>query len=563
MIPKTTRLFMYMFLAATFCLVACNNPSNRKVIDEAFKLVYIQPDSAVWLLENKIIPSSLNDSDKADYWYLLTLSHLQVKRSTINDSLIAYSVQYYKDHNRYYLLYYACRFAHWQARDEEKKESFLRDAVAEAERSGDKGKMASAYDMEVDYYYEKRDYQKVIDACHKLEAVAPERRAGALYMLGLNYLRMGCEDSSLYYMSQAAEIGYEMKMPGAAHYLRNYVDALAEVNPGKALETYRLLRQRYPEKQYSNTALGVWMALGQKDSVEYYLSVMENGQMIDPNPWYITRNVMTKARRAYWQTRDGSSFEIGELAQFVDSTSEAAIQLVRDEKERAFMQNKLLQDNQRIESKRQQMLIILFALLFVFAVVGSITFFYIRNRREKLLAAEEALETLQKLLQEVTAANKKNKEETTTVPDSHFFRKVLLQQLGIIRLVATSPLQQNKELLQQMANIANDKTPTESLLVWEDLYPIIDAVYNNFYTRLRALSAGRLSEKELQLCCLLRAGFSTKEISVVTQQSVRTIYQRKTNIRHALEMNEKDDIVAFIEYSGMSSPSAASLQDAI
>ena len=104
-----------------------------------------------------------------------------------------------------------------------------------------------------------------------------------------------------------------------------------------------------------------------------------------------------------------------------------------------------------------------------------------------------------------------------------------------------------------MASIANDETPTESLLVWKDLYPIIDAVYDNFYARLKVLAAGCLSEKELQLCCLLRAGFSTKEISVVTQQSVRTIYQRKTNIRHALGMNEKDDIVSFIEHSGEAS----------
>ena len=61
------------------------------------------------------------------------------------------------------------------------------------------------------------------------------------------------------------------------------------------------------------------------------------------------------------------------------------------------------------------------------------------------------------------------------------------------------------------------------------------------------LAAGRLSEKEIQLCCLLCAGFSTKEISVVTQQSVRTIYQRKTDIRHKLGMDEKEDIVAFIQ----------------
>ena len=37
-----------------------------------------------------------------------------------------------------------------------------------------------------------------------------------------------------------------------------------------------------------------------------------------------------------------------------------------------------------------------------------------------------------------------------------------------------------------------------------------------------------------------------REISVVTQQSVRTIYQRKTDIRHKLDMDEKEDIIGNI-----------------
>ena len=54
------------------------------------------------------------------------------------------------------------------------------------------------------------------------------------------------------------------------------------------------------------------------------------------------------------------------------------------------------------------------------------------------------------------------------------------------------------------------------------------------------------NEKEIQLCCLLKANFSTKEISVVTQQSVRTVYQRKSTIRQTLNMPEGEDIASFI-----------------
>ena len=52
-----------------------------------------------------------------------------------------------------------------------------------------------------------------------------------------------------------------------------------------------------------------------------------------------------------------------------------------------------------------------------------------------------------------------------------------------------------------------------------------------------------LNEKEIKLCCLLKANFSTKEINMLTRQSLQTIYQRKTQIRQKLSIPEADDIL--------------------
>ena len=55
-----------------------------------------------------------------------------------------------------------------------------------------------------------------------------------------------------------------------------------------------------------------------------------------------------------------------------------------------------------------------------------------------------------------------------------------------------------------------------------------------------------LTEKEIQIACLLCAGFSTKEIGVITQQSDATIYVRKTSIRKKIGVAEGQDIVAYL-----------------
>ena len=49
--------------------------------------------------------------------------------------------------------------------------------------------------------------------------------------------------------------------------------------------------------------------------------------------------------------------------------------------------------------------------------------------------------------------------------------------------------------------------------------------------------------REIQLCCLLKANFSTKVNNMLTRQSLQTIYQRKTQIRQKLSIPEADDIL--------------------
>ena len=144
---------------------------------------------------------------------------------------------------------------------------------------------------------------------------------------------------------------------------------------------------------------------------------------------------------------------------------------------------------------------------------------------------EEELEALRRLLHETEGDESGNNDK--------FVKKMLLQQLGLIRIVATNPSSDHQELLVQMGRIANKDVAVDDLLVWSDLYKTIDMVHDGFYTRISQKYGNILNEKELQLCCLLKSDFSTKEISVVIQQSIRTVYQRKTVIRQKLDMAEK------------------------
>jgi hypothetical protein len=133
----------------------------------------------------------------------------------------------------------------------------------------------------------------------------------------------------------------------------------------------------------------------------------------------------------------------------------------------------------------------------------------------------------------------------------------MLQQLGIIKTIAGTPTEANQHLLSRLMALNEDTAA--ALIDWQSIYQTIDLVYDGFYSRLVEKYGGNatqetadathpvLNEKELQLCCLLRADFSTKEINMLTRQSLQTIYQRKTQVRQKLGLDEGDDIIEKLE----------------
>ena len=189
-----------------------------------------------------------------------------------------------------------------------------------------------------------------------------------------------------------------------------------------------------------------------------------------------------------------------------------------------------------IEKQRTQ-IITTYVVLALIVIIAALSFISWRKKRQAE-EKEEELETLRKLVTE--------SQQHTEQKDDRFFKKIMLQQLGVIRMAASNPTAANQELIRRMSEIVDGAVPVDSLLNWEDLYRTIDYIYDDYYTHLKNHYSELLNEKEIQLCCLLRANFSTKEISIVSQQSVRTVYQRKSVIRQKLGMEEKGDIVEFL-----------------
>jgi len=196
-------------------------------------------------------------------------------------------------------------------------------------------------------------------------------------------------------------------------------------------------------------------------------------------------------------------------------------------------------ENQRLilkaKSDRERALLII-TVLAALLMTGALTG-YARNKKRKALEMLERNEILQKLVDE----SKTTPKDTST---NDTLRRAMLQQLGIIKMVAETPTQQNREMLRKLSSVENGKDG--SLVNWENVYGIVDNLYNGFYSGLHKRHGSVLTDREEQIIALMVAGFSTKEISVITGQTAATIYVRKSSVRKKLGVPEKEDIVAFL-----------------
>lgn len=547
------KKLLYLFVTTCVLLCACSRIDNTAVLRQADAVIYENADSAMQLLSQIKNPERLPFEEKMLYGWLRTFAHNVRGASMAEDSLILPAFDYFvsgrdtvKMLNSYVL---KSKYLYWLKKHTESM-AVLDSGIVEATVCRDTYLTVSMLaEQAYRYVYVEKDYKKAIEA--HLRAIAIREDEGLCYSLGIAMGLQG-NDSASYYMDRSIELVTQKKDTARlVHYLRNYAQLLSYKGQDyeKAIRVSKRL-QSFPSDKVNDAMITLvltecYLKIGELDSAQYYLDKgkEEVGRF---KKFLTTENMIAYYQGLIDYTRYGT-FDFLDVMRYNDSIHNALYALQSTIRQKDESKESLSNANLMLTVERQEAQLTLLFCILVLVLAGGGAFFYIRGRRNRLIEAEERIETLNRLLVEATKGDSGQEEiPVTEVKDGQFFRKILLQQLGIIRLVATQPTSQNQELLRRISGITNHELPVESLLVWEDLYPVIDRIYDGFYTKMNQRFGSVLIDKEQQLCCLLCAEFSTKEISVVTQQSIPTIYQRKTNIRKKLGMGEKEDIVEFI-----------------
>lgn len=203
----------------------------------------------------------------------------------------------------------------------------------------------------------------------------------------------------------------------------------------------------------------------------------------------------------------------------------------------------LNEDNYKLKLQRQRLWLLVSGISLLAVLSGVIVYIVLSRRKQRMIEAEERAETLERMLKETADSEVGD----TTSSDSDKLRSALLRQLGIFKTFAGIPTQQSRDALRKISAAGNGGVTIESLVDWPEFYSMIDNLYDGFHARLIKKYPDTFNDKEQQIIVLLKAGFSTKEIGVLTEQSSATIYTRKSVIRKKLAVPENGDIIARID----------------
>lgn len=535
-------LILVAFFAACIGVSCSHYQQNTLNISDAERIVDEYPDSALALL-GAVDPAELTqDSLKAKYYYVSAIAHDRQSRIALSDSMICFSTGYYSGRDLKRSIRSATLLASYKFYIGEKQMAIgMIDSLSSLKDVPD-SLLIEPLRRQVQLTAYEKDNELCIRRLMTIDRSADwqqEYKFWLYFALVFN----GKNDEAHVVMNElinstmaedesVQRFVYEYEKMDVLIELGRYVESLHQADSlvnactDESAIPYILLWKSLAKLNLHDFA-GSAVELAKADSLTMTIPA-------DEKRYYNSFAHIIRTVLDYQHTGKVSFLPFAKINNSQRDNLFDAQHLQQEATQRA-----LEIENQRLilKSKNDRQTAMIIIIVLVALIVSGALIWYALNKKRKALEVLERNEILQRLADE---SNNSQKDSSS----NEILRRAMLQQLGIIKMVAETPTQQNREMLRKLSSIESDADT--SLVNWESVYGMIDNLYSGFYSRLHRRHGDVLTDKEEQIIALMVAGFSTKEISVITGQTAATIYVRKSYVRKKLGVAEKEDIMAFL-----------------
>lgn len=537
---------LYLLIAAAMLATGCSQ-SARERIDIAESVVNYRPDSA-YILLNRLNIDGLPEEYRARFILTKALADMGTSHQLVTDSLLPEAINFYLTQGdtlawlKSNLLYVAYLY----------RLGDLQNATAVIDEA-----LTSIPADSIDYQYQLREtrarmsvllenYPKAMDDTEWLlyhtRFDQTKHRMAQLKMF-LLYIQ-GEKQEAVKWGEEAINSDYfpEKDTFEWCDFMGDFAEILDEAgHSSRAIAIVEDIVERNPlhfnnnEKAAELASLAKYYAnSGNLRKARELLTEIE-GMGIDPNQFDSDiRNELTFLSNAI-NFKESGHLSLMPMKKIVHELNQQR----RISSSAMDAMNDLSAQRMQLVMEKQRLWLIILVVSLILIVTASAGFWILRRRRRRIFEAEERIDTLSEMLRQVRESDKDDKNA--------MLKRLVLLQMGVLKTFASAPTAQNRDALRKISSIGGDPAAAENLVDWKNLYAMVDELFDRFHSRLTERFPDLFTPKEIQILCLMRAGFSTKEISFLTEQSSATIYVRKTAIRKKLHTPENGDIIASVE----------------
>lgn len=542
------------FIVASVAVSCGSNPEIDRQLTKAEEIMERHPDSAYIILKGTDYEVLSIREQKARYALILAKANMYMGRSLVTDTIIPFAINFYKDSGdtTAYIESVIAQAYHLRSVDLKEKAFHLIDSIATSMPDNIQKNLNQEL---LGFTFSDKDYSRSLDIIERQIGLADDnnerlnfeiKKITPFVALGRSSDAVALCDS-LFDLPEAPETGSTEWL-----YLRvNYAAALGErrETSAKAVEILKDAIERMNGAPAEKLAEFYVPMINLQLNSGNLTEATEYADMIDSMNVNLFRNDPVAATyleflKIVLDYEHSGALSLSRLSNTAHSLRRVSndLETKRQERDDALETSyDLSRRNYELTIEQQRMWLLIVAVMLVAFVLIGIIYLIAHRRRQRLIEAEERIEALEQLSKAAAVSSTDDKQA--------LLKKTLLQQIGIIRTFAESPTTQNQEALRKISNVGNSESISDTLVNWQELYPVIDELYDCSHTKLLNDYPGVFSEKEIQILCLLRADFSTKEIGVLIQQTSNSIYVSKTSIRKKLNLPPKDDFIAFLTAS--------------
>ena len=552
---NTCRLFF--FLIAVFAITACTDSRKVEIIRQAESLMQEQPDSALHLLQG-IDRHTLRGETLARYALIYSIAQDKSGLDVSSDSLLRIAYEYYCQHPEDSLYarsqYYMGKYL-WITEQTDSAYSCLLKArtVSEAEKdyytaylaTDRMRRIAEVSDTALCLNLSKEAYRLYL----KSGAHNPVNEVYLLIGIGDTYSRRGDGDSTIHYYNIALEksesagdsiaiasVFYKMSI----YYWQHKQNVMA-LDYAKRVLSY---------KRYVDLPLAKILALCYTENAEYdkaqlYVdaltaSVSKEDQLI----------VLSIQHRLCAKICDAD----GAQEYFNSAIDVAADMYLATQKDKLELHHKKMQEEMERQRAEYREKIFATCLGFSIVILLLIVWLFVKYRRAK--KAEIKHHKIQ--YRNLEELNKKEKElfhaEEARLLQEKDYKEQIMERtryyvknmVGILRELEQYRTAQKRQKEKEKQNYTKNKDEDKRKIrlklddrAWAEIQAYLESCEGSFVTRFKEKHPD-ISESDLQLCMLLRCGFSNPELEQVYSIAAQSVKTRQLFLKNKLGVVDKD-----------------------